>query len=530
MSIFKIIIFKVKINMTKIKRALISVSNKKDIIHFAKALGDLGIEIISTGGTFKKLSESGINIVPVSEITKFPEMLDGRVKTLHPAIHGGILAIRNNPNHIKEISQHNILPIDMVVVNLYPFETTINKPNVNLDEAIENIDIGGPTLIRSAAKNYKDVAVITNPARYDSIINELKENNGSLSLETRQQLAIEAFYHTTRYDSIISNYLFSKFNPDIKFPPILSICMKKVQDLRYGENPHQAAAFYREFNLNYPCISNSTQLGGKELSYNNFFDMNAAIDLVKEFNEPCCAVIKHTNPCGIAIGDNLLDTYIKAREVDPMSAFGSIVAFNRKLDSNTAKEIIKTFVEVVIAPGFDENSINILKQKSNLRIIDIKEIYKKTNQLDWKKIDGGILLQEKDEKLVGKDEYKIVSKIKPNSHQLKALDFAWRVVKHVKSNAIVITREKEAVGIGAGQMSRVDAVELAIKKGGNNVKGCVLASDAFFPFRDSIDIAAKAGITAIIEPGGSIRDEEVIEAANEHNLPLIFTGFRCFKH
>ena len=517
--------------MKKIKRALISVSNKKNLINFAKELSkNLGIEIISTGGTRKVLLDAGIDAKQVSEITKFPEMLDGRVKTLHPLIHGGILGIKDNPSHMEQMKKYKIQSIDMVVVNLYPFEATISKPNVKIDEAIENIDIGGPTLIRSAAKNHNYVAVITNPDKYESIIKELKENNGELSLNTRKILALEAFSHTARYDSIISNYLHSKFKPDVKFPDLLSITMKKIQDLRYGENPHQKAAFYQELNINYPSIVNATQLGGKELSYNNLFDMNAAIEMVKDFEEPCCAVIKHTNPCGIAIGINLLDVYIRARQVDPMSAFGSIVTFNRKLNAETASEIIKTFVEAVVAPDFDEKAIKILQQKKNLRIIDLKSIQRRTEQMDWKKIDSGLLIQEKDEKIVSRNEFKVMSKKKPDESQLKALDFAWKVVKHVKSNAIIISKEKEAVGVGAGQMSRVDAVELAIKKGGDKVKGCVLASDAFFPFRDSIDAAAKAGITAIIEPGGSIRDEEVIKAADEVGLVLIFTGFRCFKH
>ncbi|MHA1229373.1 MAG: bifunctional phosphoribosylaminoimidazolecarboxamide formyltransferase/IMP cyclohydrolase [Candidatus Helarchaeota archaeon] len=516
--------------MDKIRRAIISVSDKSGIIEFCRGLSELGIELISTGGTYNKLKEAGLEVKKVSEITNFPEMLDGRVKTLHPMIHGGILAIRDKNEHLKQMEKHNIRPIDMVVVNLYPFEATINKPNIDIKIAIENIDIGGPTLIRSAAKNYQYVAVIINPKMYNNILAELKSNDGKLSLETRQQLAFEAFNHTARYDSIISRYLAKQFCPDIKFPEVFTVSFEKVQDLRYGENPHQKAAFYKELGIQYPSIANFKQLGGKELSYNNLFDLNAALDLVKEFEEPCCAVIKHTNPCGIAIGSDLKDIYIRAREVDPMSAFGSIVAFNRKLNSDTASEIIKTFVEIVAAPGFEDEAVKILKQKKNLRIIDIGQLTKITGQMDWKKIEGGLLLQTKDEKVIVDSDLKVVSKKKPDEKQLKALKFAWKVVKHVKSNAIVIAREKEAVGIGAGQMSRVDAVELAIKKGGDKVKGCVLASDAFFPFRDSIDAAAKAGITAIIEPGGSIRDNEVIQASDEHELVLIFTGFRCFKH
>jgi len=518
--------------MNKIKSVLISVSNKEGLVNFVKKLISIipDINIISTGGTYKKLVEAGINVKKVSDITKFPEMLDGRVKTLHPFIHGGILNIRDNPKHIEEIKKFNITPIDMVVVNLYPFEKTISKPNVNIEEAIENIDIGGPTLIRAAAKNYKYVAVITNPDNYNFIIEELKENNGCLTLKTRQKLALEAFLHTAKYDSIISNYLNKVFYPENKFPDCIVLSFEKIQDLRYGENPHQKAAFYKESNINYPCIVNFKQLGGKELSYNNIYDMNSALEIVKEFDEPCCAVIKHTNPCGVAIGDDLLDVYIRAREVDPLSAFGSIVAFNRKVNAKTASEIIKTFVEVVIAPGFEEQAVEILKTKQNLRIIDIGKIVRRQGQLDWKKVDGGLLLQEKDEKIVLRDEFKVVSDKKPTDYELRSLEFGWKIVKHVKSNAIVICKEKEAVGIGAGQMSRIDAVNLAIMKGGDKVKGSVLASDAFFPFRDSIDAAAKAGITAIIEPGGSIRDKEVIQAANENNIVLIFTGIRCFKH
>ncbi|MHA1270250.1 MAG: bifunctional phosphoribosylaminoimidazolecarboxamide formyltransferase/IMP cyclohydrolase [Candidatus Helarchaeota archaeon] len=514
--------------MKKIKRAIISVSNKDGIIDFARGLLNFGIELISTGGTHKILTNSGLNVKYITDITNFPEILDGRVKTLHPLIHGGILGIRDNPSHLEQMKKHNIIPIDMVVVNLYPFESVISNKG-SFEDAIENIDIGGPTLIRSAAKNHKDVAVITSPSKYKIILKELEENNGQLSISTRQQLALEAFTHTARYDTIISNYLSKEFHPDLKFPQLISISMEKVQDLRYGENPHQAAAFYKDLDIN-SSIADFTQLGGKELSYNNIFDMNSAIEIVKDFEVPCCVVIKHTNPCGIAIGTELKDIYVRAREVDPMSAFGSIVAFNRKLDVETAHEIIKTFVEVVIAPGFDKDTMEVLKQKSNLRIINIHSVEKRKNQMDWKKVDGGLLLQEKDDKIITKNDFKVVSKTIPNEYQLKALEFAWKVVKHVKSNAIVISREKEAVGIGAGQMSRVDAVELAIKKGGNKVEGCVLASDAFFPFRDSIDTAASAGITAIVEPGGSIRDQEVINAADEHGLVLIFTGFRCFKH
>jgi phosphoribosylaminoimidazolecarboxamide formyltransferase/IMP cyclohydrolase len=517
--------------MKKIKRALISVSNKDNLERLSKELSKLGVKIISTGGTRKKLLDIGLEVIKVSDIIDFPEILDGRVKTLHPIIYGGILAIREKTAHIEELKAHNIDQIDMVVVNLYPFEETISKPGTELIEALENIDIGGPTLIRAAAKNYKDVVIITDPDDYDTIIDELKANNGAVGLEIRQNLALKAFIHTARYDSIISNYLNSKFNPETLFPDFTLLGMEKTQDLRYGENPHQAAAFYKELKINYPCIANAKQLGGKELSYNNIYDIDSALQMVKDFDQLCCAVIKHTNPCGIAIGSELLDTYIRAREVDPMSAFGSIVAFNRKLNSpETASEIIKTFVEVVVAPGFDDKSIEILHEKKNLRIIDIEEVNKEKGQLDWKKVEGGLLLQEKDEKNIKKEDFKVVSKTKPNEWQLNALEFAWKVVKHVKSNAIVITMDKEAVGIGAGQMSRVDAVELAIKKGGEKVGGSVLASDAFFPFRDSIDAAAKAKITAIIEPGGSIRDQEVIDAADEHGLVLIFTGYRRFKH
>lgn len=516
--------------MKKIKRALISVSNKINLERFAKELSKLGVKMISTGGTRKKLLDIGLEVIKVSDIIDFPEILDGRVKTLHPIIYGGILAIRENNAHIEELKAHNIDQIDMVVVNLYPFEETISKPDTELMEALENIDIGGPTLIRAAAKNYKDVVIITDPNDYDMIIDELKANNGEVGLQIRQNLALKAFIHTSRYDSIISNYLNSKFNPDSLFPDFKLIGMEKTQDLRYGENPHQSAAFYKELNINYPCIANSKQLGGKELSYNNIYDIDSALEMVKDFDQLCCAVIKHTNPCGIAIGSDLLDTYIRARAVDPMSAFGSIVAFNRRLNSETASEIIKTFVEVVVAPGFDEKAIEILHEKKNLRIIDMGKVKKEKNQLDWKKVEGGLLLQEKDEKTIKIEDFKVVSKAKPNEWQLNALEFAWKVVKHVKSNAIVITKDKEAVGIGAGQMSRVDAVELAIKKGGEKVEGSVLASDAFFPFRDSIDAAAKAKITAIIEPGGSIRDQEVIDAADEQGLVLIFTGYRRFKH
>ncbi|MHA1797061.1 MAG: bifunctional phosphoribosylaminoimidazolecarboxamide formyltransferase/IMP cyclohydrolase [Candidatus Helarchaeota archaeon] len=519
--------------MVSIKKALISVSNKEKIVEFAKELQNFGISIISTGGTGRFLEENGVKIIKISEITEFPEMMDGRVKTLHPRIHGGILAVRENKDHVKQLNDLKIDLIDLVVVNLYPFEETIKKENVSMEQIIENIDIGGPTLVRASAKNFQGVSIIVDPNDYDSIIDEMKKNDGNISLETRKRLAVKAFQHTAYYDSLIYNFLNNNLiENENKFPESISLSFKKKLNLRYGENPHQQAAFYVSPTSAEPSISNAEQLQGKELSFNNINDINGAWELIKEFDEPVSAVIKHTNPCGFAQGKNTLEAYINARECDPLSAFGSIVAFNRKVDDDTAKEIIKTFVECVVAPEFEDMALETFKNKKNLRVLKVPrfKVGTLTKELDYKKVVGGILVQERDNLQITENDLTFVTDNKPTKDQIADLLFGWKVVKHVKSNAIILVKGKKTVGIGAGQMSRVDSVKISIRKAGERAVGSVMISDAFFPFRDSIDAAADAGITAIIEPGGSIRDKEVISAANERGLPLVFTGKRCFKH
>lgn len=510
------------------KRALISVSEKSGIVEFARELVNLGIEIISTGGTAKLLKENGIDIVEISDFTGFPEILDGRVKTLHPKVHAGILNIRDNESHQLVMKEMGLVNIDLVVVNLYPFEKTVAKEGVSFDEAIENIDIGGPTMVRSAAKNHKYVAIVVDNNDYNKIIDEIK--NGGINYETRLNLARKAFTHTAVYDALISNYFNSVCNID--FPDEISLPMRKAQDLRYGENPHQKAAFYKSPLIKEVSVSTSKQLHGKELSFNNIIDINAALELVKEFDKPAAVIIKHTNPCGVGTSDNLLDAYNFALECDPVSAFGGIVAFNRVLDKETAEKLKELFLEVVIAPDFEKGALDILTTKKNLRLIktgDFNQI--KDNEFDVKKVVGGFLLQDRDLENFDKEHgLKVVTKRKPTEEELEALKFAWIVVKHVKSNAIVYANKNQTVGIGAGQMSRVDSSIIAAMKARKPLNGCVMASDAFFPFRDSVDEAAKNGITAIIQPGGSIRDNEVIEAANEHNIAMIFTGMRHFKH
>ncbi len=517
--------------MLQIKRALMSVSDKTGLTEFAKKLQSRGIEIISTGGTAQTLREAGLSVISISEITQFPEMMDGRVKTLHPKIHGAILARRDKLTHLKELKQHDITPIDIVVVNLYPFKQTIEKKNITLEEAIEQIDIGGPTLIRAAAKNFEGVVIVVNPKNYSKILSELEANNGQISLATRKELAVEAYQHTMEYDSYIFGYLSNQFlGSSEEFPPLINFTLRKVQDLRYGENPHQKAAFYAELNIPEPCITNAEQFHGKQLSFNNIYDIDAALELVKEFSEPAAAIIKHTNPCGFALGKNTFEAYKLAHATDPLSAFGSIVAFNRPVTKETASEIVKTFVEAVIAPDFEQSAIEVLKTKENLRLLQTKPLSKPKPSWDWKKVEGGMLIQEKDINEINKSQLEFVTKIRPTEEQIQSLLFGWKVIKHIKSNAILIVKDSYTVGVGAGQMSRIDSVNLAIKKAGDKARGAVMASDAFFPFRDSIDAAVEAGIGAIIEPGGSIRDQVVIDAANERGLPLVFTRIRCFRH
>ncbi|MFA5771767.1 MAG: bifunctional phosphoribosylaminoimidazolecarboxamide formyltransferase/IMP cyclohydrolase [Thermoplasmata archaeon] len=521
-----------------IKRALISVSDKRGIIEFAKELQNMGAEIISTGGTYKSLIDAGIRAIQISDVTGCSEMLDGRVKTLHPAVHGGILAQRKNKTHMKQLEKLKIKPIDMVVVNLYPFAETISKKEASLEEAIENIDIGGPTLIRAAAKNFEDVIVIVNPDRYNEVLGELKSNNGNISTETKYKLAVEAFGHTHEYDKLIHNYLKNrgerKEGTAHEFPETLSLAYKKAYPLRYGENPHQKAVFYHDiFSTGDAHISNAKQLHGKELSFNNILDTDGALEALREFDEPTAVIVKHATPCGVACDSSIMDAYKPAYATDPISAFGGIVALNRKLDSPTAQEIASTFMEVVVAPGYEADALEILKKKKNLRILEIGETKKTTtpdSEIDIKKVSGGILLQTKDTAKLDASKIEFVTTRKPTKEELDSLLFAWKVVKHVKSNAIVLVKNRHTVGIGAGQTSRVDAVWIAAKKAGDKSKGSVLASDAFFPFRDGIDEAAKAGVTAIIHTGGSIRDQEVIAAANEHNIAMVFTRVRCFRH
>jgi phosphoribosylaminoimidazolecarboxamide formyltransferase/IMP cyclohydrolase len=523
----------VKERMTKIKRALISVSNKEGVIDFAQGLSKLGIEIISTGGTAKLLIEAGVKVKLISEVTNFPEILNGRVKTLHPLIFGGLLAKSDNSLHQKQLAAQQIETIGLVVVNLYPFQKTISQKEVLLREAIENIDIGGPSLLRAAAKNYQDVAVVINPQDYPIILEELKKNNREISLDTKKKLAVEVFEHTSFYDGIISQYLRKNLARELTLPPpTLNLIGEKVLDLRYGENPHQSASFYKEILVEEANLGGAVQLGGKELSFNNLVDSNAVLEMVKDFTEPTVIFVKHTNPCGLASAKTIQEAYQKAYEGDPLSAYGSIIGINRIVDKPLANLINETpFVEAVLAPDFEEEALNILKQKRNRRLIKVGDLTKRNSLVkDVKKVAGGFLVQDRNIKEITIKDLKVVTKRKTNKEELEELLFAWKVAKQVKSNAIVLTKDKQTVGIGAGQMSRIDAVIIAVRKSEGRSKGSCLASDAFFPFRDGIDEAAKAGITVIIQPGGSKRDEEVIEAANEHDLSMVFTGVRCFKH
>ncbi len=499
-----------------VKRAIISVYDKKGIVEFAKGLKNLGIEIISTGGTYKLLKEKGIEVINVSDYIDFPEIFKGRVKTLHPKIHAGILGFRD-----EDMREQGIDPIDMVVVNLYPFEDTVKKGGT-LEEAIEMIDIGGPTLIRAASKNYKYVTVIVDPADYEDVINEMNINNGELSINTKFKLAKKGFKLTAGYDDYISNYL-SSLNESIKFPETLNLQFSKIIDLRYGENPHQKAAFYGILPVN-PFI----KLYGKELSYNNILDFDSAVNILKEFNEKVSVIIKHNNPCGFAKSDvSLIDAYKKAIECDPMSAFGGIVGINGIVDKELAMEITSIFVEGVIAPEYRDDALDILKTKKNIIILKMNK-RKEDGIYDIRKAFGGIVVQDRDLDLI--KELKIVTERKPTIEEMEDMNFAWKVCKYVKSNGIVFAKNGQIIGIGAGQMSRVDSVKIAIMKANIPIKGSVMASDAFFPFRDSVDIASEVGITGIIQPGGSIRDKEVIKAANEHNMSMIFTGVRHFRH
>lgn len=520
--------------MKPVRRALISVSDKTGILEFAESLIAMNVAILSTGGTYKVLSEAGLAVTEVSEYTGFPEMMDGRVKTLHPKIHGGLLGRRGTDDAI--MAEHGIDPIDMVVVNLYPFEATVAKADCSLEDAVENIDIGGPTMLRSAAKNHKDVAVVTDPMDYARILAEMTDNNGKLSHATRFDLSIKTFEQTARYDGAIANYFGTMFSTEENdlFPRTYSTQFVKKQSMRYGENPHQKAAFYTERNQSEASISTATQLQGKALSFNNIADTDAALELVKTFDEIACVIVKHANPCGVSIGSSLFEAYDRAYKTDPTSAFGGIIAFNRELDAETAQAIVdRQFVEVIIAPTVTEAAQAIIEAKKNLRLLACGELTGQQPAYDYKRVTGGLLVQDRDLGSVTVDDLTVVTKLAPTDKQMADLLFAWKVAKYVKSNAIVYVKDGMTIGVGAGQMSRVYSAKIAGIKAadeGLEVPGSVMASDAFFPFRDGIDAAAEAGITAVIHPGGSMRDQEVIDAANEHGIAMVFTGMRHFKH
>jgi phosphoribosylaminoimidazolecarboxamide formyltransferase / IMP cyclohydrolase len=516
--------------MSKVQRAILSVTDKTGLVDFAKKLSSLGVELVSTGGTAKLLRDSSIAVKDISDLTGFPEMLDGRVKTLHPKVHGGILHRRSEASHRSAVAEHGIQPIDMVVVNLYAFEKTAAKPGVPFEELIENIDIGGPSMIRSAAKNFQDVAVVTSPSDYQAIADELAKSAGELSQQTKWRLAQKAFATTAAYDSAIASTL-EQISPEktqdaqAAFPATLRLSFRKVMDLRYGENPHQKAAMYTDGSS--VGVANGRQLQGKELSYNNIVDLQAAWDLAQEFDETVCAIIKHTNPCGTATGKTLAEAYKRALECDPVSAFGGVIGVNRPIDGDAAEEMAKLFLEVIAAPGFTEEARAKFASKKNLRLLEVANAPEK-----WvlKKVSGGILVQDSDVRPLSESDLKVVTKRQPTPEEKRALLFAWKVCKHVKSNAILYARDGQSVGVGAGQMSRVDSCKIGAMKAVLPLKGTVAASDAFFPFPDGVEEIAKAGSTAIIQPGGSVRDQEVIEAADRLGLAMIFTGVRHFRH
>ena len=523
-----------------IRRALLSVSDKTGILEFAQALHAQGVELLSTGGTARLLADNGVPVIEVSDYTGHPEIMDGRVKTLHPKVHGGILGRRGLDEQV--MLDNHISPIDLVVVNLYPFAATVAKPGCTLEDAVENIDIGGPTMVRAAAKNHKDVTIVVNAADYDRVLAEMAANQGSTTLATRFDLAIAAFEHTAAYDGMIANYFgtmvpaHSKDNcdADSKFPRTFNTQLVKKQDLRYGENSHQSAAFYTDLNIDEASVATAVQLQGKALSYNNIADTDAALECVKEFAEPACVIVKHANPCGVALGSNLLDAYNRAFKTDPTSAFGGIIAFNRELDGNTAATIVdRQFVEVIIAPVVSPAAREVVAKKANVRLLECGQWQQPTKGYDYKRVNGGLLVQDRDQGTTTEADLKVVTKRQPTASELKDLLFCWKVAKFVKSNAIVYAKAGMTIGVGAGQMSRVYSAKIAGIKAADEglvVEGSVMASDAFFPFRDGIDAAAEAGISCIIQPGGSIRDEEVIAAADEHGMAMVFTGMRHFHH
>ena len=509
------------------KRALVSVSDKTNLVPFVSSLVELGYEIISTGGTKKALEAAGIKTIGISEVTDFPEIMDGRVKTLHPKVHGALLCVRDNPDHVRQIEELGIQYIDLVCVNLYPFKETVQKPGVSHEEIIENIDIGGPSMLRSASKNYKFIPVLCDPSDYDAVVKELREN-GETSLTTREYLAAKVFRHTASYDTMIASYLTERTGE--KYPEKFTITFDKVQELRYGENPHQSAAFYKGMNPQY-SLANAKQLHGKELSYNNIQDGNAAIEILKDFEgQPAVVGLKHMNPCGVGIGKTIEEAWDKAYEADPVSIFGGIVAFNEPIHASVAEKLSKIFLEIIIAPAFDEDAFEILSKKKNIRLmqldtsLEVNAKYKVTN------VNDGLLVQDIDDHKITAEDLRCVTNRKPTEEELEQLLFAWKVVKHVKSNAIVLVKDNMTIGVGAGQMNRVCAAKIAIEQAAEKEKGSIMSSDAFFPMPDTVEEAVKAGVTAIIQPGGSIKDQLSIDVCNEHGIAMVYTGVRHFKH
>ncbi|MCM3005917.1 bifunctional phosphoribosylaminoimidazolecarboxamide formyltransferase/IMP cyclohydrolase [Priestia koreensis] len=508
------------------KRALISVSDKTGIVELVQELVKLDVEIVSTGGTKRTLEENGIDVMGISEVTGFPEIMDGRVKTLHPNVHGGLLALRANEDHQKQLAEHGITPIDIVVVNLYPFQQTIEKENVTLEDAIENIDIGGPTMLRSAAKNYQSVTVLVDPTDYAGVVEELQ--SGAVSFETNQRLAAKVFRHTASYDALIAEYLTDIVGEEA--PEKVTVTFEKVQGLRYGENPHQKASFYKKPLAKKGSIATAKQLHGKELSYNNINDANAALQILKEFNDAAVVAVKHMNPCGVGVGNTIEDAYQKAYEADPTSIFGGIIAANKPIDRATAEKMHEIFLEIIIAPAFDEEALEVLTSKKNLRLLTIELDGEKVQEQQLTSIQGGLLRQDLDTHGFDDATITVATKREPTEQEWADLKLAWKVVKHVKSNAIVLAKDNMTVGVGAGQMNRVGSANIAINQAGEKAQGSALGSDAFFPMGDTVEAAAKAGVTAIIQPGGSIRDEESIEKADEYGIAMVFTGMRHFKH
>lgn len=508
------------------KRALISVSDKSNLTAFATGLVEAGYEIISTGGTLRTLVDAGIEAKPVDDVTGFPEIMDGRVKTLHPLVHGGLLGKRSNPDHMKQMEENNISPIDMVVVNLYPFKQTLEKQGVSNEEIIENIDIGGPTMLRSAAKNFEGVAVVVDPADYDKVLQAIQTDK--LDSEIRKQLAAKVFRHTANYDAMIAQYFMSETNEE--FPETYTVTYEKVQDLRYGENPHQQAAFYRNLINKNTSLATAKQLHGKELSYNNIQDANAALEILAEYTAPAAVAVKHMNPCGIGVSETMEGAFDRAYDADPISIFGGIVACNREIDQATAEKLSEIFLEIVIAPRFSADALEILTRKKNIRLLELELTSDTTPMKKLTTVSGGVLIQNSDDGNVSVDDLKVATKREPTEEELENLLFAWKAVKHVKSNAILLAKDNQTIGVGAGQMNRIGAANIAIEQAGDKAEGSVMASDAFFPMPDTVEAAVKAGITAIIQPGGSKRDQDSIDVCDEHGIAMVYTGMRHFKH